>query len=492
MRYNIISLGCAFAAAVCISCSKDNVAELPLQTFRAESPDTRTTLSGTSILWMPSDEISLYKGIKGEGTLFSTSITEPSASADFTGKGAVKLNDKYYAFYPASAHPSGRGWSDKYVYFQIPQKQTAVNGQLPESCNIMAASSEGTNFAFRHYAAFIKFSFDGSSPAIKSITVSADGAKISGTFRVTLETMSSGTYNLSGAVNYDNVCLATSDGNAFGEGSYYLALRGMKYSNGVSFTFVRTDGKVAVKKIVGECSLSDGDLMDMGTVRLAESDFVDPMSKIGTAYKSGNDKGVVFWVNPNNPVEGKIVSVWTSSEKLLFVKPASASTPAISALDVKGQKDEDGSVNVAKFKASDQYKGGKYIWALDECENEANGFQDGGWYLPSSKELRLIIGAVHGLTFEKSLTLAHKEKFSSTEASRTRFVEAVKTCDSENTSTFLGESLWSSETVTDGTKVTYVKLNSPDNEGNVTFSQMNNDLTNTLKMRCVKKVRITY
>ena len=62
MRYNIISLGCAFAAAVCISCNKESVAELPLQTFRAESPDTRTTLSGTSILWMPSDEISLYKG----------------------------------------------------------------------------------------------------------------------------------------------------------------------------------------------------------------------------------------------------------------------------------------------------------------------------------------------------------------------------------------------------------------------------------------------
>ncbi|MDD6151105.1 MAG: hypothetical protein PUB45_02060, partial [Bacteroidales bacterium] len=275
-------------------------------------------------------------------------------------------------------------------------------------------------------------------------------------------------------------------------GSYYLALRGMKYSNGVSFTFVRTDGKVAVKKIVGECSLSDGDLMDMGTVRLAESDFVDPLQKIGTAYISGNDKGVVFWVNPSNPLEGKIVSVWKASKKAFMKAKDGVESPA-TAVGISIKK-EDGSENVAKIKETELYKSGNYNWAIDECEKEAD-FQDGGWYLPSSSELRLVLGAIHGLSYADALALSGTPTIELNKTSRDKFLAAMVTCgeadeSAASESLFVG-GMWSSELATDGNKALYVQINAPGESG-AAFKAGTNNVTNTSNVRCIKKVSLSY
>lgn len=163
----------------------------------------------------------------------------------------------------------------------------------------------------------------------------------------------------------------------------------------------------------------------------------------------------------------------------------------ITALTTVGlaPKQSDGSKNVEKYKGTDEYKSGNYDWAFDECEKESNGFQDGGWYLPSVDELNYVFGAVHGLSYAQIEELKKGKEIDENAAANTKFAEAVTACG--GTGNFLDESLWSSCGASGGEKITYVKFNAPQ-DGKVKYNQMNNALTNTLKLRCIKKVTVVY
>jgi len=486
----------ALAAAAAISCSKEQIAQnADLQIFTAFGPDSKTVLSGTSILWENGDAIQIYNGADGTGAAYTTTLAAPSAQAEFTGSGAQKLNDKYYAFYPASAfltEPKARSFSAKYVYFGIPKEQTAVNGKLPASTNVMFAASETTTFNFKHCAAFIKFKIDGTSPAVKQVTFVAPDSKVSGTFRVTLSSMKIGTYNLEGSANYDYVCLKSADGNALAVGEYYMAVNAAEYEKGVQFAFSSTDGKVAVKKIESSQTLAAGDLMDLGTVKINASEFVDPYSKVSTAYLKGNDKGVIFWVNPANPIEGKIVSGWASSDKIKYVSDAT-----ITAFSEKPScKNEEGNVNIANIKATDTYKNSikgenPAVWAFDECEKEANGFQDGGWYVPSINELKLIYGAVNGMDYASSKAMTNKTAITRDPNAYTKFNNALVEAGGA-TGAFAEAQyyLWTSELNNDATKASYVRFN--DADALPKYYTSNNEFNKSCVLRCVKKVEITY
>lgn len=490
----IVSIMAMAVAVMCVSCAKEEISSVgQKQVFTASSFDAKTTLSGTSVLWINGDVINVYNGTNGAGAEFTTTLSSPAAKADFTGTGATKIGDYYYAFYPAAAFPANpsRGFSNKYVYFTIPQEQTAVMGQLPASTNVMVArSGDEKNFTFNHCAAFIKFTVGGTSPAVKSVSMVADGCKISGTFRVTFESMAIGTYNLDGAVNYDNVVLKNGDEGALEAGTYYMAVRATEYKKGVTFVFQRTDGKVAVKTLAGSRSLVEGDLMDLGTISLNDTDFIDPLSKVGTTYSKGNDKGVIFWVNPANPMEGKAVSAWASNDKVPFVSDGSITKfdPAPSC------KNEDGAVNVSILKETNEYKNAAAgtVWAFDECEKEDNGFQDGGWYLPSTTELKLLFGAVHGLSAEASAALKNKDVVPHNTEAYTKFNAALVAAGGSDGWFDVQKYLWSSEVVNNGDKIMYQTFNAPDAELKVKFNGGNNEFNKTCHVRCVKKVTISY
>lgn len=281
MKKTLLFAVLAAAAVSAVSCTKDSFspAESGPQTFLAGFDDTKVSVEGLSSYWMPGDQIALLNTVTSGsagatlGALYSTSITAKSATASFTGTGAVKCadSDRYVAFYPASAINPNVKWTTGYVYYMIPHEQIAVKDGFPENATALVADSEGNEFTFKHVNAYLKFTFDETSPSIKEIRISDNAEKnISGAMRVQNKSL-----NQSVATSYpedifSDVILKTSDGSAFQKGSYYVALRATTYGSGLTFSFTNTEGKTGTKSFSVSKALAGGEIADMGTVRNIE------------------------------------------------------------------------------------------------------------------------------------------------------------------------------------------------------------------------------
>ena len=99
---------------------------------------TKTGIDGSSVLWLPGDEISLFYGSGSDGgSKFTSTNSEPSSNVDFTGMISVITGGNentpeekfFWGVYPYRYNNSCDGSS---VTTMVPSVQMAVDGSLPE------------------------------------------------------------------------------------------------------------------------------------------------------------------------------------------------------------------------------------------------------------------------------------------------------------------------------------------------------------------------
>lgn len=135
------SIAVLFAAAVATSCAKEanvpqtqdeNLVAVTLIAGNPEAePATKTEMVGATPKWSVGDKIGVSDGLSSNAS-FSTAITEPSASASFSGNVEV---GSYYAYYPYSSSGVGEVPADSGNF--------GAKVDLPANQNPTATSFDG-------------------------------------------------------------------------------------------------------------------------------------------------------------------------------------------------------------------------------------------------------------------------------------------------------------------------------------------------------------
>ena len=321
------------------------------------------TPDGVKVLWTDGDKI----GLLGKAE-YTTRLQEPSAQAKFGRTSEAKPEQAggvYLAVYPASAVSA---WSapdapeSPFCYVTVPTQQTAVKGGWDKSAAVLAASSQTKDFVFKHAVSYLRFEVTAQTGEFVSVRLSSSGKeKISGA-QVALRFLSPDQLTVTpGTSAADYVILRGADNSAFQEGTYYMAFLPGSLSDGLSLSFTNAGGLVAEKKI-GALTLNSGDVLDYGPVGPLDFAAVTvPLEKAAVYQENGVNQGVVYWINPDDPSQGKIVSA--ASEEMLWSDGLIWTS--------KIESTTDGLANYAQFNASTVYTENKdKFFALKYCEDE--------------------------------------------------------------------------------------------------------------------------
>ncbi len=405
-----LSLVIAASLAVCISCAKqevqsggqapDGIRQGDFDYIMAVGPDakTRTTVSnGTKVLWTDADAIGMYAGGAEKTAVFSTTLEEPSAQARFGRQSSdkpVQADDGcYYAVYPSTAlvqwsvPEDGASTPSPFCTVDVPKLQTAEPGAWDKKAAILVASSETNTLAFKHAVAYLRFEVTAQTGSFVTVRGLSNNSEMLSDSKAGVKFLASNAVEVvpgSSAVDYVTL-QNTEAGTAFAEGSYYMAVLPGVYSKGLTLRFIDAAGDVADKS-TGAVTLNPGEVADWGPIpELSFAPTATPLEKC-TLYTENNENiGVVFWVNPRKPEEGKIVS-----GEAKFLK-WHVSTEYFS--DAENFDTSDSQANFDYVTAWADYKANKEKYqAVYFCDT----LRGGGWRLPSKDELDDIYKAWTG------------------------------------------------------------------------------------------------
>ena len=356
-------------AAFALSCEKANqpAPQIGPASFTATAPATddvtRTSVSGSNVLWNNGESISVFDGgTESAGAAYTTTLGSPSATATFSGSGAVEVGGKYYAFSPASAVTSWNKGNDGLLRYTVPTTQIAVKNDFSNGGAFLMGSGTGSELAFRHVAAYIKLYFGDASPTdIVSVQVSeGNGARAAGGF--TIDYAAEGApSNVSGSTD---IVLKNSDDSPFEKGYYYVAVRPRTWK-GLTLSFKNTANKISEVKWTDDIDLAVGHIQYVGEVKNLSYGAV----AVGDIYKEGGvNKGIVVAVSASDysvmSLDGT-AKVWSPSA------PPAAITSRT-----------DGAANTATITGWATYSETQFPAAY-YCASRG-----GGWYLPGSTEMR--------------------------------------------------------------------------------------------------------
>ena len=359
------------------------------------------TEDGIALLWEDKDEIALRfqsdPSTVPVGVRYVTSLKSPSASAVFvrdksTSDIPTKLDDKYLAIHPASAWTS---WAKtSYVLLAIAPDQIADDRGFDPSSALMIASSDDTEFSFRHLVAYIKFTVTSKTYEFKKIIVTPgdESQFIVSRIKVNFDDEFSSSlepYNSSGAVNKQTrqyVTLTPEGEGNFTEGTYYLAINPDTYNNGLNFTFENEAGDKASISISRKIVMKPGDVADFGNIGILDYGYSLP--HIGIYEKNGQKQGVVFHVDPGNPAQKKVISAagdvmkWSTSNNEWRISSYKTNYDYVHTVITTSE---------AYIENPDDFPAVKY------CDQMRSRY-GGNWHLPSIDEMNILFNAYYGKT----------------------------------------------------------------------------------------------
>ena len=215
--------------------------------------ETRTVLQQDGrVFWSPSDCITVFYGnIPGK---FTSTNTEPAASAEFTGSLGLFVLDgetEFKAIYPHSddiVMPSDNG----VLSINLPSEQTAVEGTFADDLFICVAKSKDVNLHFYNVCGGVKFSL--AREDIKKVVFKGNkGESLAG--RMAVGFGSDGIPQVTDMTGgKSSVTLVVPDGGTFKSGSwYYLVLAPQTLTKGFTIE-LWADG--LVETVSSESSVS--------------------------------------------------------------------------------------------------------------------------------------------------------------------------------------------------------------------------------------------
>ena len=167
---------------------------LTVEASFGDFPDTKTAVQsdGKSIFWTPGDAINLFFGdISSAKFTTSSSMTEPSATASFTGtlgaatgsSGDGFVAPTFWGVYPYDAANTCDGTS---VALWIKSEQTAGPGTFGNGMSPSVANAPGLGLSFKNVGSWFKFSV--SQEGITSATFEGNNGEIlAGRVTVTMD-----------------------------------------------------------------------------------------------------------------------------------------------------------------------------------------------------------------------------------------------------------------------------------------------------------------
>ena len=225
---------------------------------RQEEGDTRTELSGTSVLWSPGDAVSILLGTSAS-RLESTNASA-SAGTTFTGSLAVDIStchngDPVWAVYPFSNQVALSGG---YVTTELPAVQTAKAGSFANGLMILLGKTQLTtanlsqstvqlSMDFKNVCSGVRFKVTRSD--IKTVTMTARGGEsLCGTVQVGMD--GSGNPTIQSVTNGSStVEIQAPNGGTFSTDTwYYFVTLPVTLSTGATFT-VTTDTQTGSRDV---------------------------------------------------------------------------------------------------------------------------------------------------------------------------------------------------------------------------------------------------
>ena len=396
----------AFCFAL-LSCAKQEpqAGRTSLDYITAVSPGTpvkTTTADGVKVLWTDSDKVGMYAG--ASTAVYTTFLAEPSSEATFGRTSDIspeKADGRYYAVYPSSAvakwklQAEDNDPAEPFCAVNVPKQQTAVCGAWDKKAAVLVASSESEHFAFKHAVAYLRFEVTEQTGEFMSVRLSsADNTKLSDP-QASVHLSASGQVSVAPSASASDYVILKSpvSDSAFVQSAYYIAIMPGNYSAGLTLSFVNAEGQVS-ERSSGAMALNPGEVSDWGAIAALSFTEQKAPLEIATVYKEKDANiGVVYWVDPDNPYKGKIVSPSSAS-------PMDWSDGLIWTDKIQSQ--EDGLLNYQQFNESEVYTGQKErYYALKYCEDMRSSL-GGNWYLPASAELRTLYQTYYGLSEKPS------------------------------------------------------------------------------------------
>ena len=412
MKKHLFLSACAAAALVMVSCQEKVPADVPgtsagLEVIRASIDQTRTTTQdGVHVLWENGDQIGLRPGTDAEVgstgmVVYRTSLASSAETATFVkvdgqSESAAPRDGKYIALYPHN--PLYKNWSGKYERIRIglgtPGEQVVpAGGGWDTKASLMIATSTGENdFIFRHAMAYFKFTVDAQSPVFDKMVISS---RSSTNVIDRIDLYYDGHCDIAHLASYASTSVAVTNtaATAFGAGTYYAAILPQTYTDGFIFTFYNGETLLGTKSYEEDLLLTRGDVANLGAIRSFDAP-AEPL-ELGTVFYEGNTaQGVVIWVNPDNPYQGKVISVGTDEIQWAV---QTYTGDADDNPNLGGTDTNDGLANFTTVTSFSAYvEDANNFPAMKFCADLRTSL-GGNWYLPVASEMKTLYDAYYGL-----------------------------------------------------------------------------------------------
>ncbi len=321
MKTRFFAILCGAAMMTAVACNeKEETApaaqRVPL-TFSAGAPeefvsaqDSKTAIDGQAVTWSKDDAISVF-GATSENNRFELISGSGTATAKFSGN-AVPAT-QYNALYPFSETSSISG---DIISSELPAEQTAVAGTFDTMLVPAAAKSDvtGKTLTFSHVTGLLKVTV---TEAVKSISLSAEGAKMSGKYTVD---MSQAEYTAAAAGEQaSGVTISAADGSDLAAGTYYMAVLPGTYAN----------AKLTITPATGEAKTATVESLEIYSGAIANAvlsggEIEEPVLEFGEVPEG--DLNINYGATDRTyPVNANVEwTVTADSEDLTIVEDASS------------------------------------------------------------------------------------------------------------------------------------------------------------------------
>ena len=407
MKKNSILYACAAAALVFASCQKETSAsegtmpEAPateMSTITVTSPSTKvTTLDGVNVLWDKGDKISLFTRTWNEVESkfdaawcdYNSSLESPSATATFVrDETNTKTVDNTSGRYLAIYHKGATVVTQSREYnaqIALNKEQVAKNGGDFVS-TLLYATSENSQFTFAHAAAYLKFTVGQNTTPFTKLVVSPVNSTEVIVSRIQIdwaaETATAAPFT-GKSQDSKTVSVTTDDNAAFAPGTYYFAVNTGTYTEGFKLTFYNGENEVSINT-PANVVMEAGAVANLGTIGtlvfpVPEEPEIPSTLELGKAYATD---GVVFWINPDNSKNGKIISgavaniAWGTTSKYTWINDINT---------------DDGVANMQYVLNLEGSNATTYP-AVYFCKNLGEG-----WRLPTINEMINLVRVYYGI-----------------------------------------------------------------------------------------------
>ena len=391
MNVKSMFYACVAAVTLFASCQKDKpgaeTAPSDMTVITATAIQTKTISSDRAeVLWENGDAVLLRAHlVETEQPVpirYTTTLQTPTASATFSRDASEEhlptlINNQYVALYPADI--TYTNWSKSasvYVAAEINQ-EVETTGWDRQSA-LMIATSENTDFVFRHIVSYIRFVVNKDTTPFNKITVSSADENQEVISRINVSFNGEYAFQRGKAQCSKSLTFTKSDKSAFGPGTYYIAINPDTYAKGLRFTF-ENGTSTHTEDSADNLDMKPGDVADLGAIGALWS------TKLGSVYsENGVNQGVVFWVN-EDATKGKVIS--GAVTKLVWGNGTAKTYSWASAIDTdKGLANHNYVLKLSGSKAT-EYP------AVYFCEN----LDGDGWHLPTVKDMQDLATTYYGL-----------------------------------------------------------------------------------------------